>query len=130
VWRNAYDTKKIHPVLQASLQSHPKYKHIPVAINYAKSDEARELLAVADNVHGAQFPFTVPPGVSKDRLQLLQRAFIRTLKDADLIAEAKRSQLDIAPVDGPAVAKTLMGLYDLKPATVARLKDILLPRKK
>jgi tripartite-type tricarboxylate transporter receptor subunit TctC len=130
VWRSAYESKKIHAVLQASLQSHAKYKHIPVAINYAKSDEARELLTVADNAHGVQFPFTVPPGMSKDRLELLQRAFIRTLKDRELLAEAKRSQLDIDPVDGPSVARTLTGLYNLKPATIARLKDILLPKRK
>lgn len=130
VWRSAYDSKKIHAVLQASLRSHPKYKHVPMAINYAKNEEARELLTIADNAHIAQFPFTVPPGMTKDRLDLLQRAFIRALKDPDLIAEAKRSQLDIDPVDGPTVAKTLASLYDLKPATVARLKEILLPRKR
>ena len=62
--------------------------------------------------------------------ELLQRAFIQTFKDPDLIAEAKRSQLDIEPVDGPTIAKTLSGLYDLKPATLARLKDILLPKRK
>jgi Tripartite tricarboxylate transporter family receptor len=130
VWRSAYQSKKIHPVLQASLKSQPKYKHIPLAINYAKTDEARDLLAVADNAHGAQFPFTVPPGMSKDRLEILQRAFINTLKDPDLVAEANKSQLDIDPVDGPTVAKTLTSLYDLKPTTVARLKEILLPKKR
>jgi len=129
VWRSAFETKKIHPVLQASLKSHPKYKQTPLAISYAKTDEARELLRVADNAHGVQFPFTVPPGMAKDRLQLLQSAFIKTLKDPDLLAEAKRSQLDIDPVDGPTIAKTLTALYDLKPATVAKLKEILLPKK-
>lgn len=130
VWRSAYESKKIHAVLQASLKSHPKYKNIPLAINYAKSEEARELLVVADNAHGAQFPFSVSPGMAKDRLELLQRAFVRTFKDPDLIAEAKRSQLDIDPVDGPTITKTLISLYDLKPATVAKLKDILLAKRK
>jgi hypothetical protein len=130
VWRSAYDSKKIVPVLQASLKSHPKYKQIPLAINYAKSEEARELLVVADNAHSAQFPFSVPPGMAKDRLEILQRAFVRTFKDPDLVAEAKRSQLDIDPVDGPTITKTLISLYDLKPATVAKLKDILLAKKK
>ena len=130
VWRGAYESKKIHPVLQTSLKSHPKYKNIPLAINYAKGEEARELLVVADNAHTAQFPFSVPPGMAKDRLELLQRAFVRTFKDPDLVAEAKKSQLDIDPVDGPAVANTLTSLYDLKPATVVKLKDILLPRRK
>ena len=130
VWRSAYASKKIVPVLQASLKSLPKYKQIPLAISYAKTEEARELLTVADNVHGAQFPFSVPPGMEKSRLELLQRAFIQTLNDKELRAEAKKSELDIDPVNGPTIAKTLTGLYDLKPATVARLKDILLPKKK
>jgi len=130
VWRSAYESKKIVPVLQASLKSHPKYKQIPLAISYAKTEEARELLRVADNVHVVQFPFSVPPGMAKDRLELLQRAFMRTLKDPDLVAEAKKSQLDVEPIDGPTITKTLTGLYDLKPATVAQLKEILLPKKK
>ena len=129
VWRGAFESKKIHAVLQASLTSLPKYKQIPLAISYAKSDEARELLRVADNAHGIQFPFSVPPGMAKDRLETLQRAFIRTLKDPELSAEAKKSQLDINPVDGPTITKTLTSLYDLKPATVAKLKEILLPKK-
>jgi hypothetical protein len=130
VWRSAFENKKLHTVLQASLKSHPKYKHVPLAINYAKTEEARELLVVADNAHGAQFPFSVPPGMAKDRLEILQQAFMRTFKDPGLVAEAKKSQLDIDPVDGPTITKTLTGLYNLKPATVARLKDILLAKRK
>lgn len=130
VWRAAFEAKKVHPVLQASLQSHPKYKQYPLAISYAKTEEARELLTVADNAHIAQFPFTVPPGMAKERLDMLQQAFVKTLKDRDLIAEAAKSQLDIDPVDGPTVTKTLTSLYNLKPATVARLKDILLAKKR
>lgn len=130
VWRSAYESKKIHPVLQASLTSHPKYKQVPLAITYAKTDEARELLKVADNAHSAQFPFSVPPGLSKERLEMLQMAFMKTFKDPDLTAEANKSQLDIDPVDGPKITKALASLYDLKPATVARLKDILLAKKR
>lgn len=130
VWRSAYESKKIVPVLQATLKPNLKYKNIPVAMSFAKTDDARELLKIADDVHGAQFVFSVPPGMAKDRLELLQRAFMRTFKDPELIAEAKKSQLDVAPVDGPTVTKTLTGLYDLKPATIAKLKDILLPKKK
>ncbi len=130
VWRGAYESKKIIPVLQATLKPNPKYKQIPVAMSFAKTEESRELLKIADDVHGAQFPFSVPPGMAKDRLELLQRAFLRSFKDPDLVAEAKKAQLDVGPVDGPTVTKTLTGLYDLKPGTVAKLKDILLPKKR
>ena len=63
VWRSAYESKKIVPVLQTSLKSDPKHRNIPLAISYAKTEEARELLKIADNVHVAQFPFSVPPGM-------------------------------------------------------------------
>ena len=43
---------------------------------------------------------------------------------------SKTIQARYRPVDGPTITKTLSDLYDLKPATVARLKDILLPKRK
>ncbi|MPZ75788.1 MAG: hypothetical protein GEU77_04635 [Deltaproteobacteria bacterium] len=129
VWRSAYETGKIHAVLQASLASHPRYKKVPLAIDYAKTDLARQLVTVADSAHGAQFPYTVPPGMAKDRLELLQKAFVDTLKDPELLAEAKKSKLDIEVIDGPTIAKKLGGLFELKPDVVAKLKEVLLPKK-
>jgi tripartite-type tricarboxylate transporter receptor subunit TctC len=129
VWRSAYESGKIRAVLQASLESHPKYKQVPLAINYAKTDIARQLVTVADSAHGAQFPYTVPPGMAKERLELLQKAFVDTLKDPELLAEAKKSKLEIEVIDGPTIAKKLGQLYELQPAVVAKLKEILLPKK-
>jgi hypothetical protein len=100
-----------------------------VAISFAKSDLARQLVTVADSAHGAQFPYTVPPATPKDRLQVLQKAFVETLKDPELLAEAKKSKLDIEVIDGPTIAKKLARLYELQPAVIARLKEVLLPKK-
>jgi tripartite-type tricarboxylate transporter receptor subunit TctC len=129
VWRNAYESGKIHAVLQASLQSHPRYMKVPLAINYAKADLAKQLVTVADSAHGAQFPYTVPPGMAKDRLELLQKAFVDTLKDPEFLAEAKKSKLDIEVIDGPTVAKKFGALFELQPDTIAKLKEVLLPKK-
>jgi hypothetical protein len=129
VWRNAYESGKIRPVLQATLQSHPRYKQVPLAINLAKNDLARQLVTVADSAHGAQFPYTVPPGMAKDRLELLQKAFVNTLKDPEFSAEAKKSKLDIEVIDGPTITQKLRQLYELQPEVIAKLKEVLLPRK-
>lgn len=128
-WRNHIREGKIHVVLQATLKPHPDLKKIPLAIRYAKTDEARTLLRVADNVHAYQFPYSVPPGTAPERLKLLQQAFARTLRDRDLLAEAKKANLEVAPVDGPNTAKTFAGLYELSPALVAQLKEILIPKR-
>jgi tripartite-type tricarboxylate transporter receptor subunit TctC len=129
VWRAAYESGKIRAVLQASLQPYSKFKDVPLAINYAKTDLARQLVTVADSAHGAQFPYTVSPGMAKDRLEILQRAFVNTLKDPELLAEAKKSKLDIEVIDGPTIIKKLGQLYELQPAVIAKLKEVLLPKK-
>ncbi len=128
-WRSQLASGNINVVLQTTLKSHPDLKKIPLAINYAKTEEAKTLLRVADNVHGYQFPYSVAPGTPPERLRLLQQAFVKTLRDRDLLAEANKSQLEVAPIDGPTTAKTFAGLYELDPALIAKLKEILLPKR-
>ena len=115
-------------VLQSIEKSHPELKNVPLAIQYAKTDEARALLGIANGPYsqGAR-PYTVPPGVPQDRLQLLQKAFMETLRDPDLLTEAKKSKVDIDPVDGPTVAKMMAGLYELSPAFKSKLTKLLIP---
>jgi tripartite-type tricarboxylate transporter receptor subunit TctC len=128
-WRSQMESGKINVVLQTTFKSHPDLKKVPLAINYAKTEEAKTLLRVADNVHVYQFPYSVAPGTPPERLRLLQQAFVRTLRDRDLIAEANKAQLEVAAIDGPTTAKTFAGLYELNPALIAKLKDILLPKR-
>lgn len=129
VWRGAFESGKIRPVLLATLKPNPDLKDVPLAIKYAKTDQARVLLRIADSAHGAQFPYSVPPGVARDRLQVLQKAFLDALKDPELLAEAKKSDLDIDPIDGPTTAKTFADLYEIDPALAEKLKAILVPKK-
>jgi tripartite-type tricarboxylate transporter receptor subunit TctC len=128
-WRSQMDSGKIGVVLQATLKSHADLKDVPLANNYAKTDEARILLKVADNVHVYQFPYSVAPGTPPERLQILQQAFIRSLRDPELVAEAKKAQLEVNPIDGPTTAKTFAGLYELSPALISRLKELLVPKR-
>lgn len=128
-WRSQMDSGKIRVVLQATLKSHADLKDVPLANDYAKTDEARILLKVADNVHVYQFPYSVAPGTPPERLQILQQAFIKSLRDPELVAEAKKAQLEVNPIDGPTTAKTFAGLYELSPALVSKLKELLVPKR-
>jgi hypothetical protein len=51
------------------------------------------------------------------------------LRDPELLAEAKKADLEIAPVDGVTTAKTFAGLYELSPSLIAKLKEILIPKR-
>jgi tripartite-type tricarboxylate transporter receptor subunit TctC len=129
-WTKALDSGEVRPVLQTMLESHPELKHVPLAVNYAKTDEARELLKIVDGAYGTTArPYSVPPGLPQERLALLQKAFMATTKDPEMLAEAKKAKLEFKPVDGPSIAKLFAGFYTLKEPTKAKLRTIVLPGK-
>jgi hypothetical protein len=47
------------------------------------------------------------------------------LKDPQLVAEAEKAKLEIEPIDGPGVEKMVSGLYEIEPAVINRVKQIL-----
>ena len=125
-WRKALDTKDVGVVLQATAKSHPELAKIPLAINFAKTSEAKKL--VEAGIHDTQIftrPYVLPPGTPKDRVQLLRRAFLETLKDKEFLAEADKSKLDVDPIPGEQVEKIIDGLFKLEPAVLGKLKQIL-----
>lgn len=130
-WAKSLESGEVHVVLQAVEKPLPDLPNVPLASQYAKTDEARALLRIAEGIYAdGDRPYTVPPGVPPDRLKLLQHAFMEAMHDPDLLAEAKKSQLDIAPVDGPSLAKMMADLYDLSPALKVKLAKLLIPGPK
>ena len=124
-WANALKAKQVHIVLQMSLEPHPELKGVPLAVDFAKTDEGKKLLRIASEVYGKQRLYSLPPGVPEQRLRVLQKAFIATLKDPQFLAEAEKAKLEIDPIDGPGIEKMVNGLYEIEPAVVSRVKQIL-----
>lgn len=127
-WAKALKSGEVHVVLQTIEKSHPELKGIPLAINYAKTDEARQLLGLANGIYSqAVRAYSTPPGLPPARLKMLQKAFMDTLHDPALLAEAKKARIDIAPIDGPDIEKLMTGLYNMKPALKTKLRKLLIP---
>jgi tripartite-type tricarboxylate transporter receptor subunit TctC len=127
-WRKQLESMTV--VLLAMPKAHPEIPKVPLAINFAKSDEARQLIRVAlHDVSKVVQIYTAPPGTPKDRVKILRNAFQETLKDPEFQAEANKAQLDLDPVSGEEVAEIISGFGHLPPSLLNKLKDILLPKK-
>ena len=59
-------------------------------------------------------------------LAVLQTSFMETMKDAEFLADAKKSSLEINPTSGEDTGKAINRLFQLEPSMVARMKSILL----
>ncbi|HEX2500637.1 MAG TPA: tripartite tricarboxylate transporter substrate-binding protein [Methylomirabilota bacterium] len=125
-WRSALEAGDTVPVLQVTAKPFPDLPNVPLAVNLAKTQEARQLIQIGAQDSAAYArPFVLPPGTPKERLQLLRRAFQDTLKDPAFLAETEKAKLTLDPVTGEELEKLIGELFTLDPALLAKLKGIL-----
>jgi hypothetical protein len=116
-------------VLQVTAKKIPELPNVPMSLDLAKTDEARQILrAGAIDPAAIVRVYVTSPRTPKDRLQTLRSAFAKTLTDAEFIAEAKKATLDINPLTGEEVKKIVDELFKLTPSMRTKLAGILAPK--
>jgi tripartite-type tricarboxylate transporter receptor subunit TctC len=129
-WANALPAGDVNVVLQVTAKKLPDLPGVPSALDLAKNEEARLLLkAGAIDPAAIVRVFVTTPRTPTERVQILRNAFAKTLTDPDFLAEAKKSNLDINPLTGEEVKKTVEGLFNLPATTKMKLQTVLAVNK-
>ena len=128
-WSKAIPAGEVNVVLQVTAKKIPELPNVPMSLDLAKTDEARQLLkAGAIDPAAIVRVYVTTPRTPKDRLQTLRAAFATTLTDPDFIAESKKANLDINPLSGEEVKKIVDDLFKLTPAMRTKLAGVLAPK--
>ena len=107
-------------------KQHPDLPKVPRVIDFAKSEEGRKLInAVVHTVGPTARPYMVAPGTPKDRVEMLRKGFMATMKDPEFLAEAKKAKLDINPLDGAELDRNVKAVFNLEPALIPKVREIL-----
>jgi tripartite-type tricarboxylate transporter receptor subunit TctC len=126
IWRQGLDSGNVFIVLQVNPKPHPELPKIPNAIDYAPNENSKQILKYGGHDPSAiTRPYALGPGTPKDRVQLLRKAFVATMKDPEFLADAKKSRLDTQPLTGEEIEKIVAQLFKIDPAVVNQLKEIL-----
>jgi tripartite-type tricarboxylate transporter receptor subunit TctC len=117
------DDKRMIVLVQLSLSKHPELPDVPLVMDFAKTDEQRQILKMifARQVMGR--PFLAPPNLPAERVAVLRKAFVDTMTDKDFLAEADKSQLEINPVSGEDVEKLVKEVYATPKDIIAKAKE-------
>jgi tripartite-type tricarboxylate transporter receptor subunit TctC len=126
-WKSALDSERVRIVLQFGSKPHPDLPHVPLAVSLAKTDEARTLLKAAiENPNLITIAYAVPPGTPDDRVQLLRKGFMDTMKDPGFLEDAKKSNLEINPLPGEETQKIVDSFFNLDPKLLEKLRSVVL----
>ena len=125
-WQKALEVGTVVVLLQTVPKPFPDLAKVPLAIDLAKTAEAKQLIEV-----GIHFPskitktLALPPGTPNDRAQILQKALQETAKDPEFVAEADKAKIGLAPVTADDMRNTVEAIFKLDRGILAKLKTIL-----
>ncbi len=92
---------------------------------YKTSETNRRVARVL--LDGAEFGrfMLVTPGTPADRVKMLRAAYAQSIKDPDLLAEAKKSRMDVDPSTGEELQALLNDILNQPREVIERVKKIL-----
>ena len=119
----------VRVLVQSGRKREPRLPDVPTIYElmdqYKTPDEGRRVASVilASGVFGR--PMVASPGIPRDRLMMLQSAYLSVLKDPALKADADKRGWEIDPVSGEELEKLANEVMSQPPAVIERMKKIL-----
>ena len=113
---------KVNLPLQLNLKRSPELPDVPLLIDFAKTDQQRQMLKLVLSRQDMGRPFMAPPGIPDERKAALRQAFDDTMRDPEFLAEAKLRKQEVNPVSGAAIDTLMAELYATPPNVVAETK--------
>jgi len=92
---------------------------------YKTPESERRLLPLVFAASDFGRPIVAPPGVPPERIKILREAFLKTMNDPEVLAEAKRKNLDITPSTGAELEALAKQVMAQTPDVVARVKTLM-----
>jgi tripartite-type tricarboxylate transporter receptor subunit TctC len=122
--------KKLNLLVQAALAPHPELAllGVPTPWAYIKDDidrKAVELMVEFQRAFGRTY--MAPPGVPAELVQNLRTAFTAVLHDPDFLIEAGNLRIDVNPLTGEQIQRTVEALHGAPRQVVERLRQIVEP---
>jgi tripartite-type tricarboxylate transporter receptor subunit TctC len=113
---------KIIAVIQSGVEPYPALKNVPLTQSFAKTQEQKDILEAIFSQMAIARTYALAPGTIKERVEILRKAFDASMKDEKLLAEAKKSKIDISPYGGNETARLMAKLVAMPAETKAKAK--------
>lgn len=120
-WKNGV----LSVAVQMGLNKHPDLPNVPNAFDLVTKEEDKQLFRLIFGPWAYGRPIFAPPGTPADRVAALRAAFKATLADPEFVAETRKLNIEINPMDGEKIASIVDGILKTPDPVVQRARALL-----
>ncbi len=102
---------RLRVLVQVALEKHPQLAGVPLVAEYIRDPGKLAQLQFSLSWLPMGRPFVAPPGVPPGRVKILREAFMKTFADPEMLAEARKLNLEFSPISGEEIQDLLQRLY-------------------
>jgi hypothetical protein len=117
--------KKIIPILQIGLHSAPELKDVPLLSDVVVDPKMKEVVEFYSAMTAIGRPLVMGPNVPPAVVAMMRKAFVDTMTDPDFLSDARKAHLDVIPILGIDIQKTMEHFGSLSPELIALAKRAL-----
>jgi tripartite-type tricarboxylate transporter receptor subunit TctC len=111
---------RINILFQAALRSDPRLSDVPVGTDLARSEGDRDVLQLFFARAAMGRPLALGPGVPRERVAILRKAFTDTLSDSGFLEDARTQGMSVNAVSSDELTEIIAEAYRAPPGIVAR----------
>lgn len=116
---------RVRLIAQGAVHSDPRYPDVPNILDQAKTNAVRQALEFLYLPLALGRSLAAPPQIPPDRLAVLRQAVTETMRDPAFLADAKKLDIDIAPMNAAETQAMVDRLFSTPPDVVALIQKAL-----
>jgi tripartite-type tricarboxylate transporter receptor subunit TctC len=116
---------QFHFLIQTGMRKLDDYPNVPLLRDLATNDIDRAAFDFISKASGVSRPFAAAGGIPTERVAALRRAFADTLKDPDLLADARRQDMDINLTTGEELQKIIGDMINAPKPVLDRVRTLI-----
>jgi tripartite-type tricarboxylate transporter receptor subunit TctC len=119
----------VRALVQSGAKRYPRLTDVPTIYElmdaHKTPDATKRVARVMLSSGDLGRPFMGPPGMPAERVKILREAFVKTMNDPALLAEAKKKEWDIDPSSGEELEAITKEIMVQPPEVIERMKKLL-----
>jgi tripartite-type tricarboxylate transporter receptor subunit TctC len=116
---------KVHLLAQFGLERAKDLPDVPLVLDSARTPEDRQVMELIFSPIALGYPSFMGPGVPKDRIEIMRRAFDRTMQDPEFINLTGQQTLAHDPATGETLQAIVARMYGMPASVVEKARGLI-----
>jgi tripartite-type tricarboxylate transporter receptor subunit TctC len=117
--------KKVILLAQFGLARAKDLPDVPLVLDFARTPEDRQVMELIFSPIALGYPSFMGPGVPRERVEIMRRAFDKAMQDPDFIALLQQQTLAHDPATGEQLQAIVARMYGMPPTVVERARALI-----